>query len=79
MVKPRGDGGARLAEEGLERGLEQGGAVGVELVLIGVYVCDFGVLSLGSSCRGVGIMVTYVIPFLPSVTYVFPDDDDKYN
>ena len=37
VIKPRGDGGARLAEEGLERGLERGGAVGVELVLIGIY------------------------------------------
>ena len=68
MVKPRGNGGARLAEEGLERGLEQGGAVGVELVLIGVYVCDFGVLSSGSRCGGVGIIMTYVISFLPTVT-----------
>ena len=38
VIKPRGDGGSRLAEKSLERGLEQGGAVGVELVLIGVYV-----------------------------------------
>ena len=68
VVEPRGDGGARLAEKCLERGLEQGSTVGVEMVLIGIYVGNFGVLSLGSRGRRGGIVVTYIISLLPSVT-----------
>ena len=52
----------------LERGLEQWSTVGVEMVLIGINIGDFRVLSLGRGGRRGGIVVTYIISLFPSVT-----------
>ena len=57
MVEPRRDCCPRFAEERLEWGFKERGAVGVERVLLVVEGGDFGVLCLLGGRGGFGVVV----------------------
>ena len=52
VVEPQCNCRARFAEERLQRGLEEGVAVGIEGVLLDIDGGYFSVLGLFSGCRG---------------------------